>query len=348
MPQNPFYVDPSLDITPGLRGLQAGVMQIGKRKEKEEAESKKKAAATAAITAYKTNDPDKIAEAILMNPEIGDTLGELYDKRRDYEKDTYVTDIEKLLTEIETTGTIAPPQPSPSIAGEVPGPSPGTPLTGLAGGTPSPITGPGRKAIGKTDIIKSVYQKNPKAGKQMLEYEFAKNDSKRYKAWKDVYRPDKKATGSSLKKMIDERQALIDSGVEEDDPRIKAYDEKSVSEYVDCSNLTCYNGGVSIGALLVTLVLLFSWLKSFFLTDFFVMFVIFFASVGVPINKVGEIIEGYPAAIAGIEAGDEINHHECRLHCSASPADPRDRTLRCHPAFWYPLSPPLYALQELI
>jgi len=39
----------------------------------------------------------------------------------------------------------------------------------------------------------------------------------------------------------------------------------------------------------------------------FVMFVIFFASVGVPINKVSEIIEGYPAAIAGIEAGDEIN-----------------------------------------
>lgn len=38
----------------------------------------------------------------------------------------------------------------------------------------------------------------------------------------------------------------------------------------------------------------------------FLIFIVFFASIGVPINKVNEVIEGYPAAIAGIEVGDKI------------------------------------------
>ena len=111
---NPFYVDPSLDITPGLRGLQWGMGVRREKQAKEEAVTKKKAAATAAIAAYKTNDPDKIAEAILQNPEIGEVLGELYDKKRGYAKEEYVADLEKMLTELETTGSLKSTAGAPS------------------------------------------------------------------------------------------------------------------------------------------------------------------------------------------------------------------------------------------
>jgi len=224
--QNPFYVDPSLDLNIGLRGLGSGLQIRRERNEKEAAkeaaELKKKQASAAAIAAYKTNDPDKIAEAILQNPEIGDTLGKLYDKRRSYAKEDYVGELEKMLTQIEKTGKL-PIEAEAKAEAYVPA---AMGMSGLGGGTPSPVMGPGQKEVGKTDIIKSVVKKNPKAGKQMLEYEFAKNDPKKYKAWKEVYRPEAKATGSSLKKMITERQALLDQGIPAEDPRVKAYDAK--------------------------------------------------------------------------------------------------------------------------
>ena len=222
--QNPYYVDPSLDITQGLQGLSQGLQHMGVRKAKEEKEAKLATSKAAAIKAFQTGDKDIIAEAILSgDPEIGNTLGELYDKSRGYAKEDYVTNLEKMLTEVETTGTLAPAVPTvPTLAS----PTPTAALPGL-GGTPAPITAPGKEASKKEDVIRSIINKDPKKGKQMLEYEFAKNDPKKYKAWRDVYRPDEKgANPSQLKKHITEREELIKSGVDKDDPRVKAYDAK--------------------------------------------------------------------------------------------------------------------------
>jgi len=235
---NPFYVDPGGNLLPGLQALQRGMLIGDKKQAIEDAEAKKKKAAAAAIAAYKTNDPDIIAETILKNPEIGETLGELYDKRRDYAKEDYASSLESLLTEIETTGTLkeeeTPPPGADGIIEEdlppdvVPPPTAPGGLQGIAGGTPPPVaaSAPGGKPTTKTDIVKSVFRKNPEAGKKMIEYEFAKNDPDRYKAWKEVYRGDSKGTKSSIKKMIDERQALLDQGLKPDDPKVKAYDRK--------------------------------------------------------------------------------------------------------------------------
>lgn len=201
MRSNPFFVDPSLDLSTGLRGLQAGFnyrqrenVIAAKEKEKTEESERKRKASIVALAAYKTGDPDKIAEAILMNPDIGETLGELYDRQRDYATEDYASSLEKLLTEIETTGKIAPVEKPAESS-----------LSGLEAVPSKPET----KLITKTDIIRSIFNKDPKAGKQMLEYEFAKSDPKKYKAWKEVYRSDEtEGTPSALKKMMNERDAL--------------------------------------------------------------------------------------------------------------------------------------------
>lgn len=69
MPTNPFYVSP-VDITPGLRGLQATFEKAGELKrekaEKERVEAMKKRAAEV----YQTGDPDQMAEFSLQNPEM--------------------------------------------------------------------------------------------------------------------------------------------------------------------------------------------------------------------------------------------------------------------------------------
>lgn len=241
---NPFYVDPGFNLMPGLQMFGRG-MDVRREKQKiMEEEEKQKKASLGAIEAYKTNDPDIIAEFVLKNPKIGKSLSELYEKRRDYKREDYVDDLENLLTELETTGTIKTQEGKPGNPGELPfteedlppdtlpgaAPPPAAPtsgLAGLAGGTPTPVTAPGKGLTNKTDIVKSIYKKNPDAGKKMIEYEFAKNDPDRYKAWKEVYRNEGKKSGaSSLKKLIDERQKLLDEGISEEDPRIKAYNDK--------------------------------------------------------------------------------------------------------------------------
>jgi len=237
---NPFYVDPGFNLLPGLKMFGQGMAVRREKQAIMEAEEKKRKASEAAIEAYKTNDPDIIATTILANPEIGETLSSLYEKRRDYKREDYVTDLENMLTELETTGTISsPPEeteglgfteedlPPDTLPGAAPAPmAPTSGLTGLAGGTPTPVTAPGKGPINKTDIVKSIYKKNPAIGKKMIEYEFAKNDPKRYKVWKEVYRDGGSKTGSNLKKLIDERQKLLDEGLSEDDPKVKAYNAK--------------------------------------------------------------------------------------------------------------------------
>lgn len=214
--QNPFYIQPAGDFSQGLHGLQRGleIKQNRDDYDQEKSEKKERAAeaAKAALAAYKTNDPDKIAEAIIEFPEIAGTLGPLYDKRRDYDKEEYVKALEGDLTEIEKTGALTPKtsekrlyDPREGISGGIGGAYPGEYDPAEFG-----ISGkPGSKMTQKIDILRSIYAQDPEAGKRALEYDFAKLDPKRYEAWKDIYRPDEKEeTPSALKKMMNERDTL--------------------------------------------------------------------------------------------------------------------------------------------
>jgi len=219
MQNNPFYVPPGNDFSEGLRGLLAGVMSGQQSRERSAALESKNKAAEAALAAYKTNDPDKIAEAMIMNPEIASTLGKAYEMQVGYNKEKYASSLEKMLTEIEKTDTLT----------EVEKPlyDPNSGLSGALGGSYPGQFDPskqGQKLTTKEDIVRSIFKKNPEAAKKIIEYEFATASPKKYEAWKKIHDPEEKT--SPLKKMIDERKALLDSGKSKDDPEVKAYDSK--------------------------------------------------------------------------------------------------------------------------
>ncbi len=214
--QNPFYIRPAGDFSEGLQGLTntLAYKQEHGVEEQEKIEKKERAAeaAEAGLAAYKTNDPDKIAEAILKFPETAHILGTLYDRRRDYDKENYVSALEADLTEIEETGTLVSKTTEPSLY---------DPREGISGGFGGEYPGeynpsefglpgkPGSKMTQKIDILRSIYAQNPEAGKRALEHDFAKLDPKRYETWKDIYRPEEKEVApSQLRKMMGERDTL--------------------------------------------------------------------------------------------------------------------------------------------
>jgi len=199
MGNNPFYFDPGVDFTQGLRGLSDSIQMASKAKQKQEALDAKNKMTQQALDVYKTGDPDAIAELALAHPVIGRTVIDLIDRRKSVEKNKYADSLESVLTDIKSGVDI---KTEPKTEAE-PGSDP---------------------VVEKIDVFKSIYKKNPGVGERILQLEFANADTKRYETWKKIYDPDEKV--SSLKKMIDERKALLDSGKSKDDPEVKAYDNK--------------------------------------------------------------------------------------------------------------------------
>jgi len=75
---NPFYIDPTggIDPTSGLRGISEVLGEIGAKREKEaqvkNAEDRFNAAKNAAMAAYQSGDPDKVAQVAIEYPEIAE------------------------------------------------------------------------------------------------------------------------------------------------------------------------------------------------------------------------------------------------------------------------------------
>lgn len=237
--RNRFYVNPSLDISLGLSGISNAFdfMQnqqaLEQKANKDKLTAEQKAIMTQeALDAYKSGDPDKIAEVALKYPEIAPTLDKLIKSQKSHNEEQYTQDLEKALTEIETKGNI------PAI----------TPVESIAIGEPElqgfNLTSALPKSVSKYDVIASMYKKNPEIGKKVIEFEFAKNNPQAYKNWKSIYRPEQedKEKLSALGQKIKERQNLLDQGYKKDDPLIKAYDraiwgEKKTGTEVTPSNL---------------------------------------------------------------------------------------------------------------
>lgn len=87
MAVNPFYVDPTggVDVAEGIRGITEVVGQIGEKREKKKrvkaAEEKFIRIQNEAAEAYRSNDPNKVAEFSLNNPEWAQALDISLDHR---------------------------------------------------------------------------------------------------------------------------------------------------------------------------------------------------------------------------------------------------------------------------
>jgi len=78
----------------------------------------------------------------------------------------------------------------------------------------------------------------------------------------DVFREtnyvfSKKAPFEEVFPQIDEISVIVEERVGSADrnSRKRHYNKKNISEYVDCSNPLCYNGGVSIGSIIRSMVI---------------------------------------------------------------------------------------------
>ena len=90
MAGNPFYVDPSLDISQGLQGLNTGLAAYQNRKKEQEAKDNQKAILKGAVDVYRSGDPMAIAEYALQNPSVGEELTSAVKFRDQATKDNYI------------------------------------------------------------------------------------------------------------------------------------------------------------------------------------------------------------------------------------------------------------------
>ena len=100
---NPFYIDPSLDITQGLQGLQTGLAFRQQRKDKE----KKEDTRIEAAKIFRSGDPMAIAEYAIQNPEVAKELTEQVKFRDQSTKDNYINSSFKLLQNADNPEEVA-------------------------------------------------------------------------------------------------------------------------------------------------------------------------------------------------------------------------------------------------
>lgn len=203
---NPFYVRPGNRHARGLHGLANSLRYTDDVRTRKKAEAKFNKIRTGAVEAFKTKDPEKIAEFMIEYPEMAEAMAlttQFYDEqmRRPYFDAGY-----EILSNPEPENVTAVTQAYKESL--------------IEKGAPP-------ETIQELDSFLKAYQSDPDKALKKLEFTMATLDPKNYKAWKDVY---KKKTDdvapTELKKSIDERQALIEQGVPLEDERIQAYNRK--------------------------------------------------------------------------------------------------------------------------
>ena len=202
---NPYTIIPGQDYSQGLAGLAQSLDRLGEQKAQKRAEEKYETMKAGAIEAYNTKDPEVIAAFMLDNPEMAKAMEMSYKFYDEETKKSYLDGIYRILSDPskENVMEVVNDRKIMLAGKEVP-----------------------EEQIQETMSFARKFMGNPKEALKQLEFDAASLDSKRYKAWKEIYRPGTKGTSSNLKKMIDERQALLDKGLPEDEPRVKAYDAK--------------------------------------------------------------------------------------------------------------------------
>jgi hypothetical protein len=249
---NPFYIQPGGDFGPGLMGLSQTVSRVGEIKKAEKAQQDEFARVQAmkqgALEAFKSHDPDKIREFMISNPEMADTIKKTVETKLPGETaDKYKNALFSALID---------PSQAPKALEEM--------KTQLAADGLDP------QEQAKIENLGKLIQDDPEKAQKVIASEYALLSTKdEWEKYKDITSPEakteriknfeyyqqllkddplgaatfSKVTGSEyapspLKKLIGERQALIDDGEDPNSPIIRAYDSKISGTDIDIENMT--------------------------------------------------------------------------------------------------------------
>jgi len=218
MPQNPFTVIPGADMGPGLMGLAETLGKVGERKKAEKlaqvAQEKDTAMREEISSAMASHDADKIRAVAGKYPELGSKIKDIVEMKLPGDAaDKYKNAL--------FSATIDPSQSSVALE-EM--------RTQMA------ADGLDAQEQAKLDNLKSLLKSDPEKAKKVMAGELAMiADEDMWKRYQDIIKPTEKNdyAPTNTKKLIDERQELIDSGVPTDDPRILAYDHQLAGNTID-------------------------------------------------------------------------------------------------------------------
>ena len=164
---NPYYVHPGGDFGPGLQGLAGQITKVGEIKRREAAVKKAAkriaAARTASVEAFKTGDPNKIAETMLEYPEMSEALNQVMKFKNETTKESYVNSMFELLQNPERAEEIAAKRQT---------------LLKEQGVSP--------EMSQDTDTFLERYRADPEGTLKNVEAELAFRVPKKYKAWKEA------------------------------------------------------------------------------------------------------------------------------------------------------------------
>lgn len=221
MPANPYAVTPGGDYSQALTGLSSAIGQTGQifgqqRKERLEKERISKLKQQAKMI-YSSGTPEDIAEFTIQHPEFGKHVTGLMKHRSETTKKNYEESIFQAVADPSKIGQI-------KLARQA--------LNKSQGLTPEETT--------HTDGIMERYEKDPEGTLKSLEREAAAMNPERYLKWQETQegRTGKQYSPSGLKKLIDERQDLIDQGTPLDDPFVQAYDNRIAGTDLSIEDMT--------------------------------------------------------------------------------------------------------------
>jgi flagellin-like hook-associated protein FlgL len=245
---NRFYVEPGGDWSQGLQGLTQQIGQIGQQKKVEEEKSRIIDVRREAGEVFRRGDPDEIAEFSINNPEISKEMQGQVKFRNEMTKNNYVMSLFEFLK-----------NPSQVVA--------------ISENRKAFLRTQGMtdEEMQETTNFPEMYATDPKKTVKTAEQELAFLAPDQYKTYKSATTPtiegktteiknfeyfqkllkddelgaskftdmtDSEYSPSPLKKLIGERQALVDDGMALDDPTIRAYDSKISGTNVDIEEMT--------------------------------------------------------------------------------------------------------------
>jgi len=165
---NPFYVQP-VDISPGLRGLAGSFERMGNRRRAEEAErkaeEKTKVIREKLLTAYRSGDPNQIAEVVAEYPEFAKAASIAYGLKTENDRAEYAGALRAALNDPDKMDEIAKNQM------------------------------PRGAAVDPKRLIE-IYKNDPDKAKLILEQELAIFGGEEWKAYRESTSPSKGLTST--------------------------------------------------------------------------------------------------------------------------------------------------------
>lgn len=252
---NPYYVHPGADFGPGLMGLARTVGQVGEIKKKEAAVQEEKTRIGAmkkeAAEVLQTGDPDKISDFLIKNPEMQKAFeGSLDAKDRIINQEIVESNI-AVLEGADPVEVLSKDLETLISRGEDPVKIKAT-LDFLDRLKADPnasalakrkaATSLAMRAPERWKAYKSAMDPSDKKTSKIINFEYhqklLKDDPLGATKFADMTDSDSEYSPSPLKKLIGERQVLIDDGTPLDDPIIRAYDAKITGTDVDIEKMT--------------------------------------------------------------------------------------------------------------